>query len=545
MSTSHRAPDTPDGPSEPTGGHDDTEQLPTADEMTEQAGTDSAGDDRVTHQSDETVTPDAPNDASVPPQDITPPPSDAPPPPGDQATPPPGDQATPPPPPPNDPPPPPHDQAAPPPPSDPPPPGGGGFQLSMGGKRLYRRSEDRVAAGVASGLGDFFGLDPAIFRVVFVALAMFGGSGFLLYLLGWLFLPTRESEAIGEGLLRKVGGVRSAGGIAVLVIATIVVLDSLEWFGGGPLLAAVLIGAGVLLFRNDGDDDQGAPSGGRADHQANAGTGPSWADTVGPTQAPHGATEAADPASAAGYAAEGTIPQEAYDELPPPPPGLYDDGWRPTPQPPPPEPPPPPSVLGRLTVAAALILVGGMALVENLTQLEVSAASYAAMALTVVGAGLIVGARWGRARGLIALGVLAVVALTTSSVLPEIPANGIGERRYVPQTVADLNEPYELTIGEMIIDLTELQLEPNQQVDVDANMGIGSLQLIVPADVAVEGDAVASLGEIDALGRSIGGSDMNTTFEEPGDEGGATITLDLQTGVGEIVVDREPAEVSS
>jgi predicted membrane protein len=137
------------------------------------------------------------------------------------------------------------------------------------------------------------------------------------------------------------------------------------------------------------------------------------------------------------------------------------------------------------------------------------------------------------------------VALTTSSVLPEIPANGIGERRYVPQTVADLNEPYELTIGEMIIDLTELQLEPNQQVDVDANMGIGSLQLIVPADVAVEGDAVASLGEIDALGRSIGGSDMNTIFEEPGDEGSATITLDLQTGVGEIVVDREPAEVSS
>ena len=54
---------------------------------------------------------------------------------------------------------------------------------------LRRSIADRKVAGVAGGLGRYFNVDPLIFRVVFVTLAIFGGSGLLLYAVGWLLVP--------------------------------------------------------------------------------------------------------------------------------------------------------------------------------------------------------------------------------------------------------------------------------------------------------------------------------------------------------------------
>lgn len=56
-------------------------------------------------------------------------------------------------------------------------------------RKLYRSREDRVIAGVGGGLGEYFDVDPIIFRIAFVLLAIFGGSGLLLYIIGWLIIP--------------------------------------------------------------------------------------------------------------------------------------------------------------------------------------------------------------------------------------------------------------------------------------------------------------------------------------------------------------------
>ena len=56
-------------------------------------------------------------------------------------------------------------------------------------KRLYRSVDERLLAGVCGGLSDYFGIDPVIFRLVFIILAISGGSGILLYLLFWLIVP--------------------------------------------------------------------------------------------------------------------------------------------------------------------------------------------------------------------------------------------------------------------------------------------------------------------------------------------------------------------
>ena len=57
-------------------------------------------------------------------------------------------------------------------------------------RRLLRSSSDRVLAGVAGGLGRYFGVDPIIFRIGFALSIFFGGLGALAYLLLAVFVPT-------------------------------------------------------------------------------------------------------------------------------------------------------------------------------------------------------------------------------------------------------------------------------------------------------------------------------------------------------------------
>lgn len=62
----------------------------------------------------------------------------------------------------------------------------------MASRTLTRSSTDRVIAGVCGGLGDYFGVNPIVFRVLFVLLALPGGApGLLPYLILWFVMPQR------------------------------------------------------------------------------------------------------------------------------------------------------------------------------------------------------------------------------------------------------------------------------------------------------------------------------------------------------------------
>jgi phage shock protein C len=57
-------------------------------------------------------------------------------------------------------------------------------------KHLYRSRRDRVIGGVCSGIGDFFGLDHSIVRLIFVLGVLFGFGSFLfIYLVMWIVVP--------------------------------------------------------------------------------------------------------------------------------------------------------------------------------------------------------------------------------------------------------------------------------------------------------------------------------------------------------------------
>jgi phage shock protein C len=64
----------------------------------------------------------------------------------------------------------------------------------MATKRLYRSRKDRMIAGVAGGLGEYFGIDPTLVRLGWVLLLIPGGlPGLVPYLLCWIIIP-REPE---------------------------------------------------------------------------------------------------------------------------------------------------------------------------------------------------------------------------------------------------------------------------------------------------------------------------------------------------------------
>jgi phage shock protein C len=79
-------------------------------------------------------------------------------------------------------------------------------------KRLYRSQRDHIIAGIASGLGDYFDVDPTIIRLVMVLLVFPGGAGLFLYLVGWVIIPPEPGQnevpttmfARSEALRRKV-----------------------------------------------------------------------------------------------------------------------------------------------------------------------------------------------------------------------------------------------------------------------------------------------------------------------------------------------------
>jgi phage shock protein PspC (stress-responsive transcriptional regulator) len=69
---------------------------------------------------------------------------------------------------------------------------------------LFRSRTDRVIGGVAGGIARSLHSDPAIIRIVFAVLVIFGGGGLLLYLILWIAIPEepfqffQESTVAGE-----------------------------------------------------------------------------------------------------------------------------------------------------------------------------------------------------------------------------------------------------------------------------------------------------------------------------------------------------------
>lgn len=115
--------------------------------------------------------------------------------------------------------------------------------------RVLRRSgSDRVIAGVCGGLGGYFGVDPIMFRIAFVILAIAGsGVGIALYIAAWVIMPQGESTppdpgsrpANASALL--VGTIFVALGIGLLIDLVFPWFDRLVW-------PSLLVALGIYII---------------------------------------------------------------------------------------------------------------------------------------------------------------------------------------------------------------------------------------------------------------------------------------------------------
>jgi signal transduction histidine kinase/phage shock protein PspC (stress-responsive transcriptional regulator) len=122
------------------------------------------------------------------------------------------------------------------------------------------RGEDRLIAGVCSGIAESLGVDPIIVRTAFIILTIAGGFGIPLYLGLWFLM--REPDGTRGINLRRVdvtrGDLRQLVAVCLLVAGTLLLLRALGlWFSDALVWPLTLAGLGVaLLWARTGDEER-------------------------------------------------------------------------------------------------------------------------------------------------------------------------------------------------------------------------------------------------------------------------------------------------
>ncbi|HEX2258203.1 MAG TPA: PspC domain-containing protein [Actinomycetota bacterium] len=375
--------------------------------------------------------------------------------------------------------------------------------------RLVRTIHNRQIAGVAAGLGAHFNIDPVVIRVAFVVLAFAGGVGIPLYFAGWLLIPKEgERQSLGEALVDWARQSPLWMVVLLLVAGTLVIGSFNPWNDWAALWAVLLIAAGIFLYRWDTE--------GRRPGQPPA-TGGYALDDVRPGAAGatvSSATETPQPSTGRWQGAQtvpvGTSPGPAAARRPR-------------------------SYLGRYTFAVILIVLGLLAILDNTSTLEVKPGQYPAIALALVGIGLLTGALWGRSRGLILAG-FALLPFAYVGGMIDVPlGGGVGQRFYAPGSVVELRDQYRLFAGEMTLDLTRMEWGSNP-VEVDTSVAFGEILVLVPEDVNVDFRGHANAGEVHMFDQSREGLDVDLRSARRADEGEPLLILEASASFGTIQV---------
>jgi phage shock protein PspC (stress-responsive transcriptional regulator) len=81
--------------------------------------------------------------------------------------------------------------------------------------RLYRDTSDKLIGGVCSGIANYLNIDPAIIRLLFAIITFGGfGFGFLVYIILWAVLPTKDLDQYSGKRLYRNPEERVLGGVA-------------------------------------------------------------------------------------------------------------------------------------------------------------------------------------------------------------------------------------------------------------------------------------------------------------------------------------------
>ena len=287
--------------------------------------------------------------------------------------------------------------------------------------RIRRTTSDRRVAGVAGGLARHLDIDPLIVRVAFVVLTFFGGVGLLLYVACWLLLPEDGSDWGRVALDR-----RSRTVALVLVGALVlVILAGHTWWGSGYPWALLIVAGIVALVAT------AAPAA-RPPHPRCRRPAPATGAVPGDT----------------GSGADGRRPTQTYAAPP-----VYVEQPRPV------NPRKKGPILFWFALAVMAVVLGVLGVVD-LAGASVAPSAYPALVLALSGVFLLLGSFWGRAGGLILVGLVAALVTVGATIADQWDPH---RTTVAPASAAQVQSTYSIDVGELVVDLSEVQRPPGSR----------------------------------------------------------------------------------
>jgi len=398
--------------------------------------------------------------------------------------------------------------------------------------RLVRRPDRKLIAGVCTGLGAYTGIDPVAWRIGFVVLGLTTGIGFVAYIVAWLVMPMARPDEAVPAVPHSLNAGRWVG-IGAITLGALFLAHQIFGFHTSWFWGIVLIGLGVALWGRD------------------------WSGSGRPPRPPTAPIVPTDPTPKDKDKGKDDDKNKEKDEPSTPPTAstFFSPGNSPLPgmkpaetatapitatqpitRPRPPAEKRPPSILGRLVVGACALAIGAMLLLRNLGVMHGGPKFVLAVLLAIIGAGLLLGTLWGRARWLIFPGIVIALMLTTVTAIPFNLRGGMGNQFYTPTSLATLRTTYEHSAGPMQLDLSQLHFGGHHRT-INVRLGFGPLLVIVPKDVNVIARGHVQGGPIDLFGHNNAGWDVSDAVDHRVQGAEGVLRINASVTFGPLLVD--------
>lgn len=389
--------------------------------------------------------------------------------------------------------------------------------------RRLRRTSTSSGPGVAGGIARYLGVEAGLIKAAFIIVSFIGGLGIFAYVAAWALIPADTHPDQRPVVLN--------GGVAAIVIGTLALAAAASSVFNPGAVVGTLIGPAILIAIGFYVLDQRSvpqvithrpyeEAGGHPNSPTAPGVRPRWIPPL--TTTPIAAPPPPSPGQTQVWGAIHAEPAVVAPSAPRPP-------------------------VTAVTLAAVAVVTGVLLAVDQFFDVDVTLTQYFGAGLGLIVAGLVVSLFIGRAIGLWFAGLIALIGLIVSPVAISFTVEGVGSETNTVVNADDLEPTYSLGVGELILDLRDLDLDANAATALDIEAGEIVVYLPEGEDITVEIDAEADFGEVTVVdevfessstrierGRSSVGGRLTERFE--GREGAPVLTIEADARFGSIEV---------